>query len=68
MSTLTVALIGFIGFLSLSAECESFTSFLLSKLVGFALLLLSYIVYKATNTEQQSNILSTIKQDENELI
>ena len=68
MNRFIVALIGFIGFLSLSAECESLTSFLLSKLVGFALLLLSYIVYKMTNTDQQPNILSTIKQDENELI
>lgn len=34
--------IGFIGFLLLCAECESMNSFLLSKFVGFIIILITY--------------------------
>lgn len=68
MRRVTIVTVGFIGFLCLCAECESLNSFLLSKLVGFMLLMISYILHKLTNRENQSNTLPKLKQDENELI
>ncbi len=56
-----IVTIGFIVFLHLCAECESMNSFLLSKLVGLILLLVSYGLSKLAKTYNQINTINKTK-------
>ena len=47
--------IGFIGFLLLCAECEAMNSFLLSKFVGFILILIAYGLSKLLKSHINMN-------------
>ncbi len=56
-----IVTICFIGFLLLCAECESMNTFLLSKLVGFLLLLIAYGLSKLVKSYNQINTINKTK-------